>query len=173
VVLSRGPGKPTVLCRQAAGFSPTGKVRVVQHDKETWWVLADVCKALGIGNASDVAKRLDDDEKMTIDSIEGHSGKRGGARKLTIINESGLYSVVLRSDKPQAKAFKRWVTHDVLPAIRKDGYYTIADRKRVKTSATLSLRPAWRRAFADGLEDGEVIYTRRPRVGCGFDTGSL
>ena len=96
--------------------------------KRTRWVLADVCRVLDLSNPSKVAERLDDDEKMTLTLGDGHSGQRGGAQKAIIINESGLYSVILRSDKPQAKAFKRWITHEVLPSIRKTGGYYVGQR---------------------------------------------
>jgi prophage antirepressor-like protein len=79
-------------------------------------VLVDVCKALDLQNASHVASRLDEDELTTF-----NVGSRSG--KSNVINESGLYSVILRSDKPEAKAFKRWITHEVLPTIRKTGGY--------------------------------------------------
>lgn len=97
--------------------------RVIDRDGNPWFVLADVCRKLGIGNPSDAASRLDADEKMTLEITEGQSGVRGGARSMTIINESGLYSVILRSNKPEAKAFKKWITSEVLPSIRKTGGY--------------------------------------------------
>lgn len=97
--------------------------RVIDRDGVPWFVLADVCRKLGIGNPSDAASRLDADEKMTLDLSEGHSGVRGGPRAMTIINESGLYSVILRSNKPEAKRLKKWVTSEVLPTIRKTGGY--------------------------------------------------
>lgn len=99
-----------------------GKVRVVMIDNEPWWVLADVCKVLGMSNPTVVAGRLDTDERAKFDL-----GCQGEA---TIINESGLYSVILRSDKPQAKPFRKWVTHDVLPTIRKTGGY-VANGKEI------------------------------------------
>ena len=97
------------------GESP---IRTMQQNGEIWWVLADVCKVLEIKNSRNVASRLDDDEKgvYQMDTL-------GGAQNVNIINEPGLYSVILRSDKPEAKAFKRWVTHEVIPAIRKNGAY--------------------------------------------------
>jgi len=93
------------------------EVRTVELNGETWWVLKDVCIVLGIGNTTDAANRLDDDEKSTFDSIESLR------RDTVYINESGLYNVILRSDKPEAKRFKRWITHEVLPSIRKHGIY--------------------------------------------------
>lgn len=98
------------------GESP---IRTMQQNGEIWWVLADVCKVLGIKNSRKAATQLDEDEKNTVtfsDGIPGNPNK-------TIINEPGLYSLILRSNKPEAKAFKRWVTHEVLPTIRKTGSY--------------------------------------------------
>ena len=91
------------------------EVRTIQKNGETWWVLKDVCGALGLRNPTVVADRLDDDERAKFDL-----GRQG---ETNIVNESGLYNVILRSDKPEAKQFKRWVTHEVLPQIRKHGMY--------------------------------------------------
>lgn len=91
------------------------EVRTIEKDGETWWVLADICKVLELSNPTRVASRLDEDERSNLEL-----GRQG---KATIINESGLYSVILRSDKPQAKPFRRWVTHDILPQIRRTGSY--------------------------------------------------
>ena len=100
-----------------------GSVRLVEIEGEPWFVSSDVCKALEIANPSDALKRLDEDERMTIDLTESHSGQRGGAQKLNVVNEPGLYSIVLGSRKKEAKAFKRWITHDVIPTIHKHGAY--------------------------------------------------
>lgn len=94
------------------------EVRTIQIDGEPWWVLKDVCTVLSIGNARDVFSRLDDDEKG-VDQID----TLGGKQYMQIVNESGLYNVILRSDKPQAKPFRKWVTSEVLPSIRKHGAY--------------------------------------------------
>lgn len=94
------------------------RVRIVTRQGEPWFVAADVCEVLDIGNPSDAMRRLDDDER-TLVSIEGASN----GRPVNAVNESGLYALVLGSRKPEAKAFKRWVTHDVLPAIRQTGQY--------------------------------------------------
>lgn len=102
------------------------QVRTVLVDDAPWWVLADVCKALGLTTPSRVAERLDEDEKITLNLAQGHSGQRGGAQRLIVVNERGLYAVILRSDKPEAKKFKRWVTHEVLPSIRQTGAYDAA-----------------------------------------------
>ncbi|NDM33809.1 phage antirepressor protein [Acinetobacter baumannii] len=89
---------------------------IVKEDGEIWFVLSDVCNVLEIGNPSDAARRLDNDE-VTLDIIEGNH------RPTNLVNESGLYSLVLTSRKPEAKQFKKWVTSDVLPSIRKNGGY--------------------------------------------------
>lgn len=94
------------------------EVRTVERGGEPWFVLKDVCGVLSIGNAADVYARLDEDEKGV-----GQIDTLGGAQKMNLINESGLYNVILRSDKPEAKPFRRWVTGTVLPSIRKHGGY--------------------------------------------------
>ncbi len=104
--------------------SQFGRVRTLLIDGEPWFVAVDVCKALEISNSPDALKRLDEDEKMTIDSTDGHSGSRGGAQMMNLISESGLYALVLGSRKPDARTFKRWITHEVIPAIRKTGVYS-------------------------------------------------
>ena len=96
-------------------------LRTIEREGGLWWVLKDVCDVLGISNVGNVAARLDDDEKG-IHQMDTLSGKQN----MSIINEPGLYSVILRSDKPQAKDFKRWVTHEVLPSIRRTGSYAMA-----------------------------------------------
>ena len=92
------------------------EVRTVQKDGEPWWVLKDVCGVLGLKNPTMIAERLEDDE-VTKFNLGGLSGETN------IINESGLYNVILRSDKPEAKPFRKWVTSEVLPSIRKHGAY--------------------------------------------------
>ena len=94
------------------------QLRTIQQPDGLWWVLRDVCEVLGLSTPAKVAERLDDDEKG-VSLIH----TPGGKQEMTIINEPGLYSVILRSDKPEAKAFKRWVVHEVLPSIRKTGSY--------------------------------------------------
>ena len=96
----------------------SSEIRTVEKDGEPWWVLADVCKVLEISNSRNVSSRLETDEKgvTLVDTL-------GGTQQMTIINESGLYAVILRSDKPQAKPFRKWVTNEVLPSIRKHGAY--------------------------------------------------
>jgi prophage antirepressor-like protein len=109
--------------------------RVVDIEGEPWFVLADVCRHLDLksknGSVSHHADRLDDDERRTVPasvlreatSLSDREGARPFTRTMLVINESGLYSLILRSDKPQAKKFKKWVTSEVLPSIRRTGGY--------------------------------------------------
>ncbi len=94
------------------------EVRTVQKDGEPWWVLKDVCEVLGISKYRDTAARLEDDERelIRVDTL-------GGAQEMLCVNESGLYNVILRSDKPEAKPFRKWITSEVLPSIRRHGAY--------------------------------------------------
>ncbi len=90
-----------------------------------WFVAADVCKVLEIGNVSQAMTRLDGDETSDITTNDTSSNGVTQNRKVTIINESGLYSLILTSRKPEAKSFKKWVTSEVLPSIRKTGGYSV------------------------------------------------
>ena len=92
-----------------------GQVRVIDRNGEPWFVATDVCKALEIQNVTQSVNRLDSDERSMF-----NIGRQG---ETNIINEPGLYSLVLGSRKPEAKLFKRWITHEVIPAIRKTGGY--------------------------------------------------
>lgn len=96
-------------------------VRIVGTEDNPLFVLSDVCKILEIGNSSDVKSRLDEGV-VSIETLE----TVGGRQKMTVINEDGLYDVVLDSRKPEAKRFRKWITSEVLPAIRKDGGYIAA-----------------------------------------------
>lgn len=95
-----------------------GQIRVVERDGEPWFVAVDICGALDIANSRDALTRIDEDEKGVVltDTL-------GGAQEVAVVNEPGLYSLVLGSRKSEARAFKRWITHDVIPAIRKTGMY--------------------------------------------------
>lgn len=107
------------LAIQPFQFEDRCTVRALEREGEPWFYATDVCSALGVVNSSDAVARLDEDEKSTLALTD--SG--GRPYKVLIINESGLYALVLSSRKPEAKAFKRWITHDVIPAIRKHGAY--------------------------------------------------
>lgn len=107
------------------------QVRTVEKDGETWWVLSDVCRVLELSDTRRTAERLDEDE---LTRLRLHSG--GQSREMYAINESGLYNVILRSDKPQAKPFRKWVTSEVLPTIRKTGQYNAKPNKALEIKET-------------------------------------
>lgn len=117
------------------------EVRMVQKGGEPWFVLADLCRVLELSNPSMVAKKLEADERAKSDL--GLQEKN-----VTLVNESGMYAVILRSDKPQAKPFRKWVTSEVLPSIRKTGKYETKQlddlkAKRVETAqANANVRKA-------------------------------
>ncbi|WP_309302892.1 Bro-N domain-containing protein [Streptomyces sp. PT12] len=122
------------------------EVRTVLVDGEPWWVAADVASVLDVGRTHDAVRSLDDDEKgaETIRTL-------GGEQTVTVINEPGLYSLILRSRKPQARAFKRWVTHEMLPVIRRTGAYAPGRREVSAAAGPLPYR-----------EQAEVLAILRP-----------
>lgn len=95
-------------------------VRVVEKESEPWFVAADVCRILDIKNSRDAVADLDDDEKGV-----ANTDTLGGKQEMRVINESGLYNLIFRSRKPEAKKFRKWVTAEVLPSIRKTGSYDL------------------------------------------------
>jgi anti-repressor protein len=127
-------------------FPATGqRVRSLTIDGDPWFIGRDVCAVLGISNPADaMAKVLDEDEKGVAIVYTP-----GGDQQVSIINESGLYSLILRSRKKEAKDFKRWVTHEVLPALRKTGSYSLEQRPMPRSL------PEALRAFANEIEAHE------------------
>jgi prophage antirepressor-like protein len=100
------------------------QVRVVEKGGEPWWVAKDVCEVLDMG--TEQIRRLDDDEKGLL-----KTQTPGGMQEMSIINESGLYTLIVRSNKPEAQKFRKWVTSEVLPSIRKTGAYSVNDTAQV------------------------------------------
>ena len=92
-----------------------------------WWVAKDVCDVLELSNSRTSLAPLDDDEKDTVHIMDGTPGNPN----TTVVSEPGLYSLILRSRKPEARAFKRWVTHEVLPTIRRPRKSSINDQEWV------------------------------------------
>lgn len=92
-----------------------GSIRVIEKDGEPWFVATDVCQILDLTNPTMVLSRLDEDERSKL-----NLGRQGEAN---VVNEYGLYNLILGSRKPEAKVFKRWITHEVIPSIRKHGMY--------------------------------------------------
>ncbi|MCC9308014.1 hypothetical protein LN042_13090 [Kitasatospora sp. RB6PN24] len=116
------------------------EVRVVTIEGEPWWVAADVCAVLEHSNSRKALQTLDEDEvgvTIAYTSV--------GRRRVSIINEPGLYSLVLRSRKPQARAFKRWLTHEVIPAIRRTGRYA------PEPEPEAAPRPGWAEAMVTDI----------------------
>jgi prophage antirepressor-like protein len=165
------------------------EIRTVVIEGQPWFVAADVCAVLGIGNPRQAVSYLDEDEKgVTTNDTPG------GPQQMATINEPGLYSLILRSRKPEAKAFKRWITHEVIPAIRKTGRYDAApaipqtyaealqlaaDQARqieAQSAALAEAAPkveAWDHlASADGdyaVADAAKILSRHPLIKVGRD----
>lgn len=137
------------------------KVRTLTFETgQTWWVLKDVCEVLGIRNATDVAKRLDQDE-VTRFNLGGLSGQTN------IVNETGLYRIVLRSDKPEAKEFQRWVTHDVLPSIRRHGAYmseAVVERTLTDPDYLIRLATQIKDERAARVRAGRQLEAQKPKV---------
>lgn len=131
-----------------------GNVRIVMKDQEPWFVAKDVCECLAISKHRDAISRLDDDERgsLKVDTL-------GGKQEMATVNEYGLYSLVLSSRKKEAKEFKRWITHDVIPQIRKTGQY-VADIPRTLPDAL--------RAYANEVEEHNkakaLIEEQKPKV---------
>ena len=114
--------------------SEFGAIRAMRgEDGQPWFVAKDVCDALGLGRQQDSTRYLDDDEKG-----ECLVNTPSGNQRMVTVSEAGLYSLILRSRKPEAHAFKRWVTHEVLPALRRDGAYVASDG--AEDDATLMAR---------------------------------
>ncbi len=106
---------------RAFKFSPTSQeVRSLLEDNEPWFVAKDICDILEIQRTNDALQKLDDDEKLM-----RKISASGQNRKMWLVNESGLYALILRSSKPEARTFRKWVTKEVLPSIRKKGYYAM------------------------------------------------
>lgn len=123
-----------------------GEVRTIQLNNEPWFIASDVCRALEIANTSDAIKRLDDDEKSKF-----NLGLSGG--ETNCVNEYGLYNLVLGSRKQEAKDFKRWITHEVIPQIRKTGGYHLP-----QTYAEAL------RAYADKVEQNEKLAAENAKL---------
>jgi len=155
------------MTNQMINFTYEGHcVRTVHIDGKPWWILKDVCDVLDISNSRMVADRLDEDEKGV--SI---TDTLGGQQELTVISESGLFSVMLLSRKPEARKFKRWVTHDVLPAIRKHGLYAADDLLNdpdlfIQALTALKDERAQNAALAErvGIQE-QQIAEMRPKAG--------
>lgn len=134
------------------------QVRTVEINSEPWFVLKDVCAVLGISNHKMTAQRLDVDEvsqTYLTDSL-------GRKQETTIINESGLYHVILRSDKQEAKPFRKWVTSEVLPSIRKTGSYALPKDYPTALRALADAEEQKLRLLAENQQQAQVIADFEP-----------
>lgn len=121
---------------------PSGeKLRVILQDDQPWFIASDVCAALDITNARDAVSSLDDDERGVVST-----DTPGGRQRKTAVTEPGLYSLIMRSRKAEAKQFKRWVTHDVLPTLRRTGQYAVPGAEILPTSFAEALELAAKQA---------------------------
>lgn len=137
-----------------------GQVRSVLIDGEPWFAAADVCRALDINNNRQAIARLDEDEKGVIST-----DTPGGEQKMSFVNEPGLYTLVLGSRKPEAKLFKRWITHEVIPSIRKTGAYsaTLSPAEQLVRQAQLLLEQEKRLAAVESrMKTVEARLETRP-----------
>lgn len=135
-------------------------LRTFNIDGEPWLVAKDVCAALGLANTSRAVEKMDEDEKgfTTIHTL-------GGPQRLRTVNESGLYSFIFKSRKPDAKAFQKWVTSVVLPAIRKDGMYVIGEEHAMTEEDLAALSKRVIEALDAKLNDKQqLIKEQAPKV---------
>ena len=134
------------------------EVRTVMFDDEPWFVGKDIAEILGYVNSRDaLAKHVDEDDKLT-----SQIATAGQMRNQTVINESGLYSLILSSKLPQAKEFKRWVTSEVLPAIRKKGGFIREDLDEDAFIALFTGQKKLREQQATMLEDIDYLKSEQP-----------
>lgn len=142
-----------------------GQVRTILMDGEVWFVGKDVAVALGYSNASKaVIVHVDDDDKQK-QMLEADSQNGNVVTTTTLINESGLYSLVLSSKLPQAKQFKRWITKEVIPAIRKTGSYSVSNQPTLPDfSNPAEAARAWADQYEENLRNRKLIEEQQPKV---------
>lgn len=143
--------------------STFGNVRVIKQNGEPWFVAKDVCDCLDISNSRQALSRLDNDEK---NSVILNDGTPGNPEK-SIVNEYGLYNLVLSSRKPEAKEFKRWITHDVIPSIRQHGAYMTVDtveRAMNDPDFLIGLLTNFKQVKAEKEQALKQIEADRPKV---------
>lgn len=142
--------------------SEFGEIRTAVVNDEPMFCLIDICKALEIKNATDVAKRLDGDELTRL-----NLGSRAG--ETNFITESGLYAVILRSDKPNAKKFRKWVTSEILPSIRKTGSYSMPKTTGGQIQLLAQGYTELEQAVNSIKEDMTELKDNTPLYGCEID----
>ena len=126
-----------------------GRIRVIERAGDPWFVAKDVCECLGLEQVSRACDKLDDDERVLLKVTHPQNPQK--ELEVCGISESGLYALVMRSNKPEAKGFRKWVTAEVLPSIRKTGAYSIAPKTYVEAL----------RALANEIEQKELAEAQR------------
>ena len=124
-VFRQHPTNMTTNQLQTFAFTAGIAIKATIKDGQPWFIAKDVCQVLGIVNVSQAVSVLDDDERSHIRVSDGTPGNPNR----TIVNEAGLYSLIFRSNKTEAKTFRRWVMSDVLPALRRGGIYVVGQEK--------------------------------------------
>ena len=138
-----------------------GQIRTIENYGQSWFVAADVCASLELANPTVTVSRLDKDEKAKF-----NLGLSGGATN--VVNEYGLYNLVLASRKKEAKQFKRWITHEVIPAIRKDGGYMLVNRdnseEEIMAKAVLIAQKSMERLKLENKQKDQIIGELKPKA---------
>lgn len=139
-----------------------GQIRtVIDENNDPWFVAIDICNALELTNPTVAVSRLDDDEKAKF-----NLGLSGGATN--VVNEYGLYNLILASRKKEAKQFKRWITHEVIPAIRKDGGYMLVDKndseEEIMAKAVLIAQKSMERLKLENKQKDQIIGELKPKA---------
>ena len=146
---------------QIFNFQENNEIRIINQNGEPWFVAKDVCDVLELTNPTEAIKSLDDDEKNTLRISEGIQQNRGNPN-VNIISESGVYALVFRSNKPEAKNFARWVRKEVLPQIMHTGSYSLEARTQDEQIYALAEKILAQRDKIQSLE--EKIEDDRPKV---------
>ena len=130
-------------------------VRVIERDEAPWFVAADVCRALGMTNSSETVRGLDEDEKgiSTTDAL-------GGRQEVIVVSESGLYALIFESRKPHAVRFRKWVTSEVLPALRRAGKHAQATIPPLIVPVALALRTVNCARYSFGVRAAQQMWVK-------------
>lgn len=139
------------------------KIRTSVQDGEILFVAKDVCEALEIRRHKDAISNLDADEKGGLVLTAPRDGGAGGSQQMVTVNEAGLYRLILRSRKPQARVFSRWVTHEILPAIRRSGGY-FANEAFTNMGAELEKLSGQVAALAAAVANQKIIESKMKTV---------
>jgi prophage antirepressor-like protein len=136
-----------------------GTIRIAENGGQYWFCAKDVCNALELDNVSMALQKLDDDEK----GIKNFDTP-GGPQEMLVVNESGLYALILRSNKPQARAFRKWVTNEVLPSLRRTGKYEIKTPRQIERENERAYNGLLKELRKDMRFSDVSILARRSRI---------